>query len=578
MCQIYTCNDGWADCNGLAADGCEERLGTNAHCTDCNQGCGDGDLCIEGTCRNNPCDPEQADCNGDLECDTELGTLANCGTCGDACFGLFPNAAVRCEAGVCKRGDCNPGFDDCNGDPSDGCEAQLTANPKHCGACGAACGNNTQCVTGNCKCDSGWADCNGDLGALGGDGCEQSLNAVTSCGSCTTSCSAETLPMVQASGCINLTCGGLVCVPGHGNCNGIAQDGCEQRLNTNSHCGQCGTKCLGNTVCTEGTCVPINTNCPAGLGDCNNDGVCETNTTNDVGNCGKCNSSCGDIPFVNARCEAGQCVFDAGDCVAGYGDCDGSAETGCETPLGTEANCGECGAACAGAYPNAQATCVTGVCALLPGSCANGYGDCNGVASDGCETPLLANDSNCGSCFTDCGESSAEEVLHCQGGQCLPTGACAPGFLDCDSPADGQCEAESTALTSCGWCGNNCSVLVANASIPTCTGGVCGYLWTVDNAGCSEGFGDCDGNASNGCESSYLSVSHCGGCGLDCAKTVFNVFQPLCTATGCSYNSSSGFNAGCKSGWKDCGNVWDGCETPEDEPCPGEPEPGAGVP
>lgn len=67
-------------------------------------------------------------------------------------------------------------------------------------------------------------------------------------------------------------------------------------------------------------------------------------------------------------------------------------------------NCGACGNVCPAAGPNAVATCGGGTCGV---SCQSGYYDCNGVASDGCEST----DPRCGappkpgeygaSCLTD---------------------------------------------------------------------------------------------------------------------------------------------------------------------------------
>jgi hypothetical protein len=53
---------------------------------------------------------------------------------------LDPHAT--CDKGVCT---CSGGFADCDGDPSTGCEADLSSNPAHCGVCthdclGGACG------------------------------------------------------------------------------------------------------------------------------------------------------------------------------------------------------------------------------------------------------------------------------------------------------------------------------------------------------------------------------------------------------------------------------------------------------
>ena len=45
---------------------------------------------------------------------------------------------------------CALGFADCNGDYSDGCEAELATDLEHCGSCGTVCGDNQICSTVGC--------------------------------------------------------------------------------------------------------------------------------------------------------------------------------------------------------------------------------------------------------------------------------------------------------------------------------------------------------------------------------------------------------------------------------------------
>ena len=61
-------------------------------------------------------------------------------------------------------------------------------------------------------------------------------------------------------------------------------------------------------------------------------------------------------------------------------------------------NCGACAAACL--YANAAGTCSNSRCAL--GACSSGYGNCDGSAANGCETNLLTNSNNCGTCGRRC--------------------------------------------------------------------------------------------------------------------------------------------------------------------------------
>jgi hypothetical protein len=77
---------------------------------------------------------------------------ANCGACGNACL-RGTNQEAACVSGKCVT-FCNPGFDDCDGDVSNGCERPVASDPDNCGACGRACatcgGPSAACTDGSC--------------------------------------------------------------------------------------------------------------------------------------------------------------------------------------------------------------------------------------------------------------------------------------------------------------------------------------------------------------------------------------------------------------------------------------------
>lgn len=79
------------------------------------------------------------DCDGETDEGFDRQTdIDNCGECGNVCEG--ENATWTCTAGVCQVDTCIAPFADCNGDPTDGCEADTTIDPMHCGGCPTACG------------------------------------------------------------------------------------------------------------------------------------------------------------------------------------------------------------------------------------------------------------------------------------------------------------------------------------------------------------------------------------------------------------------------------------------------------
>lgn len=70
---------------------------------------------------------------------------------------------------------------------------------------------------------------------------------------------------------------------------------------------------------------------------------------------------------------------------------------------------------------------------------------------------------------------------------------------------------------------------------------------------CLSSFGDCDGDAANGCETDlYLSAAHCGACGSVCDVPDAS---STCSRGGCTF--------ACSAGRADCdGDPSNGCETP----------------
>ncbi|MDW8247053.1 MAG: hypothetical protein RMJ84_10790, partial [Sandaracinaceae bacterium] len=60
------------------------------------------------------------------------------------------NQRAFCEQGSC-RFRCEEGFVDCNGNPGDGCEAELARDDANCGMCGSSCRDGEHCVDGQCE-------------------------------------------------------------------------------------------------------------------------------------------------------------------------------------------------------------------------------------------------------------------------------------------------------------------------------------------------------------------------------------------------------------------------------------------
>lgn len=299
------------------------------------------------------CDLLQA--NG---CETALASDANnCNACGTVCPPA-ENAAPVCAAGNCGFA-CSPGYGNCDGAVSNGCEANLTSSTDNCGGCGLLCPSPLNatgfCSGGGCQiaCTPSWANC--DVNAM--NGCETNTSTdVNHCGGCQIVCPA----LANASrGCVAAMCTLTSCNAGFGNCNDIATDGCEVNLSTTAtNCGACGNVCPAranaSSTCTAGACGFA---CNVGFGNCNNiatDG-CETNLSNTVAHCGGCNTVCPSPANATATCAAAVCGL---LCNTGYGNCNNSVFDGCEVDLRSDPkNCGTCGHACA-----AEQSCTAGIC------------------------------------------------------------------------------------------------------------------------------------------------------------------------------------------------------------------------
>ena len=101
-------------------------------------------------------------------------------------------------------------------------------------------------------------------------------------------------------------------------------------------------------------------------------------------------ASCPPRPNSSPVCVANECGF---ACIAGFSDCDREVPNGCEQSLTTPFACGGCYSAC---QPNhAFGSCVSGTCEIA--ACDLGYGDCDGQVDNGCEAPVVTV-SNCGEC------------------------------------------------------------------------------------------------------------------------------------------------------------------------------------
>ncbi len=577
-CMLLGCRDGFGNCDGNPANGCETASGTDpTNCGACGNRCGAANAaatCAAGRCAMGACNAGFADCNGNAadgcEVNTAVGDVNHCGACGTRCPSPPVGASAVCNDGACGVSllVCPADRRDCNGAVTDGCETVVSGDVNNCGGCGVRCpatGGAAACASGACSlaCGAGLGDCDG----MRANGCETNVRgSAAHCGACGRAC---VLPNATP-GCVAGVCAVASCAAGFGNCDAMAANGCETNLGAdNRHCGACGNACPGGQACVDGAC---RVTCAAGQRVCA--GACVNDQT-DNNHCGACGNACGG----GTRCVAGRC-----QCPTGQGACSGV----CRDLSTDNANCGACARACAsGQVCTAGActsTCAAGttacmgvcrdlandprncmacgrVCTFAGGvagcrmracylaACNTGSADCDGSAANGCETNTVTDGSNCGACGNRC--QFANAAASCAGGRCA-MGACNPGFRDCNmNPVDG-CEVNvaSGDANNCGGCGTRCPPPPVGTTA-VCAGSVCG----TSSVSCPSDRRDCNGMSGDGCEATILTdVNNCGGCGVRCA------------ATGGTAGCAGGVcTIACAVGLGNCdGSVANGCETSTD--------------
>lgn len=196
---------------------------------------------------------------------------------------------------------------------------------------------------------------------------------------------------------------------------------------TNGACGP-GEFCQSVAGVDQGICLPEVEEC---RGESPGAHVCRED---EVRECGVDAVDSLPIESCTFGCMSGMCRDEA-ECLAGWANCD--AEGDCETNvMSSNAHCGLCGHECA-AEPNADGTCIEGVCACKPG-----YADC--TDAPGCETATNTNAEHCGECGRECGSGT------CIAGRCTArvfvTSKLFKGNLGGLSGADQKCQSLADAV------------------------------------------------------------------------------------------------------------------------------------
>jgi uncharacterized protein (TIGR03382 family) len=449
----------------------------------------------------------------EVNCPTGCAELSsdpfNCGGCGNDCAALLPNVATAtCSANACAIATCDAGFGDCDADTANGCETDTQTSFDHCGSCNQPCQAGQVCQNGMCVsgCTPPLVDCGGS--------CVDTQTDLAHCGGCDQPCAREH----AAESCVNGVCTLGTCDAGFGNCDQNATNGCEQTLNTLQHCGLCNQACTpthGTGNCDSGTCVVVS--CEAGYEDCNHQAAdgCEALLASDPANCGACGTACS-FDHATAKCENSACAIDY--CDQFFGDCDNDPANGCETPLSSKNNCGQCGVQCTRIEncikqglnyrcsstcsdtdqdTYAAATCGGDDCddsdaSINPAATetCNGKDDnCNGAIDEGfdqdadgyttCATPADCNDTDPGvypGAPEICGDgvdqdcSGSDLTCSCPDADFDGEDDKACGGTDCN---DGNARINAHALEICDGIDNNCDGVIDIATVDNKTIDVC---------------------------------------------------------------------------------------------------------
>ncbi|MBL8910237.1 MAG: hypothetical protein JNM17_05990 [Archangium sp.] len=161
------------------------------------------------------------------------------------------------------------------------------------------------------------------------------------------------------------------------NCNGMTDEGQMPTTCGVGACERTTSACVdgGTAMCTPGQ--PVNETC--NMIDDNCDGTVDDgfDLTMDSMNCGACGNVCG-AAHATSNCVNSMCQL---TCDMGYQNCNMMDSDGCETNITNDINnCGGCNTMCM--RPNSTATCMNSMCSFV---CSPGWIDLNMNPNDGCE-------------------------------------------------------------------------------------------------------------------------------------------------------------------------------------------------
>ena len=552
QCQ-YECTDPYtniadkADASGIQ---CVDFMTDSNHCGKKNNVCKDGNVCIGGHCKANPCtNPLETAClvGEENKCfNINATNKDHCGACNYKCsdHNVTNATSDACYDGECQY-TCNTGFVNVGGGAT--ADTIKCIDPRndynHCGASSATSRGDDcarypgkSCKDGTCACPDGQTYCDRKCVVL------SSVNI--------DSCSDDK----------------ITCKSGFDRCD-KTKVACQDLNQDKEHCGKCSTKCNKDESCYNGQCV-VN-ECANGQTLCDVEGKaeCKYTMSEDAAHCGACNYVCSAHPLKNAKsnsCIDGQCQYVCDDNFTNIGGATAST-INCVDFMTDSNHCGKKDNVCKDGN-----VCIGGHCKANP--CTNSSETACLVGEENkCFNINATNKDHCGACNYKCSDHNVTNATSdaCYDGECQYT--CNTGFVNVGGGATAdtiKCIDPRNDYNHCGKLDANtyedCSKkpgtkCVDGVCTPNCPTGqqVCGTHClnfaelNIDKCNngalvCLKDFENVDGKVENGCEVDTMTDNkYCGENMIECQNGYCK--DGVCTVSSCAQANMlpCGANGGC---------------------------------